>query len=587
MGEESRSVAGIAALSEPNTPSPLEAGVAHHRARRFAEAAEEYERVLRQQPDHPDALHLLGLVSHQMGQSDRGIHLIRRAIAANPNVAEYHANLAGIYADVRRFGDAADVMQHALALKPDDVRLRARLSACLTQQGIWLIEHDRPADALPPLERAVSLTPDAFDAIANIGIALTRLKRYEEAIPHYQRALALKPDLALIHTNLGAALLPLGRISEAVAAHRRACTLRPGWMPALRNLAIALGQFNQFDEALQRLDEVLRVQPDDAAALFNRGMLRISRGDLPGGWADLEARFRVPEIKNQQTFPQPRWTRNSPAAGTVLVHAEAGLGDTLQFVRYLPEIAARGAKVILQCERSLTRLLAHSFPGVHVVPRGTALPKFDTHLPIMSLPYVFGTTLQTIPQQAPYLAVPPENGAKWQHRLGPRGEEQALRVGVVWAGNPAHYNDLQRSIPCNLLLPTLARVPGVQLFSLQKGSGADQLEAVRKNVDIVDLAPELDDFADTAAAIERLDAVITVDTSIAHLAGALAKAVWMLLPMPSEFRWMHDRVDSPWYPTMRLFRQSSTGDWKSLLENVATELTRFSSASRPAANPRR
>jgi tetratricopeptide (TPR) repeat protein len=573
-------------VAEEITTARLRAAVTHHQAGRIHEAAALYAAVLADQPHNADALHLLGLAKHQTGDSDQGIDLIRQAIRLNPSAQEFHANLAGVFAAMKRLPEAVESMRRAASLRPNELAIQWGLAKYLVRLGVSLIDQDCPAEALAVLEEAVRAKPDFAEALANAGVALLRLKRYDRAVQQFQQALALKPNIAAVHTNLGAALLALGRVEEAVAAHRRACALKPDWLAAKTNLAIALAQVGESDEALALHDEVLRTQPENPTALFNRGVIRLSRGDFTGGWADYEARFRVAELKGQQSFPQPRWSNivGDVSGKTILVHAEQGLGDTVQFVRYVPQIIARGANLIVQCDPLLLRLLSHSLPGAQVVPRGHPLPAFDLHVPVMSLPHAFGTTLKTIPSQVPYLTAPPACVEKLSRRLGPRGGT-ALGVGLVWSGNPGHYNDHNRSIPFATLIGGLAHVPGVRWFSLQKGPGAEQLSPLQSRFDVTDLAPDLDDLADSAAAIGLLDVIVSVDTSIAHLAGALGAATWTLLPTPPDFRWMTGRDDSPWYPTMRLFRQPRAGDWDAVIESVAAQLAREAERLARAENP--
>lgn len=556
--------------------SELERAAAAHRAGQFADAAAAYESVLAREPNHPDALHLLGLAKHQSGDSDRGIELIQRAVELNPHAADFHANLAGIFSARGRLSDAVASMQRASGLRPGDERLQRRLGQHLTRLGVERLDQDRLADAAATLERAVAIRPDAADALGNLGLALARMKHYGPAIERYRQALAIDPDVAEVHTNLGAAYLAIGRPDEAAAAHRRALELRPNWPAATANLAIALGQLAQTDEALALHESVLRENPNDATSLFNRGLIRLARGDFLYGWRDYEARFRVPELKGQRTFAQPRWNGEDIAGRTLLVHAEQGLGDAIQFARYVLMLVERGARVILLCDPLLARLMRTSFPDVQVVPNGETFPPFDLHVPIMSLPFAFGTTLETIPMQTPYLKVPADVGAKFAD-LFDDGEH--LHVGFVWSGNPGHYNDRNRSIPLERVLHSIPDDPRFILYSLQKGPGAEQLASARRP--LTDLAPRLTDLADSAAAIQMLDLVITVDTSIAHLAGAVAADTWTLLPEPADFRWLIAREDSPWYYTMRLFRQRRAGDWDEVLRRVGNELASLARLGKP------
>lgn len=552
-------------MSDATVQSRLQTGLTHHQAGRFTEAASEYQAVLRSDPHNPDALHLLGLIKHQAGDNARAIELITQAIERQPQSAEFCANLGRIYSLTGRMPEAVHWMARAYDLQPNSEQLRKRLVNYLAVLGTNLVNENRAVDALQPLEHAVQLQPNHAEAVANLGLALLRLKRYEQAVERFQHALALRPDLAAIHTNLGGALLALGRAKEAVAAHRRACELAPTWLASKCNLALALAQLSEDDEALGLHEEVLREQPDSPNSLFARGVLRLRRGDFKGGWPDYEARFRVPELKGQQSFPHPQWYGEQARDKTLLVYAEQGLGDVIQFVRYLPGVLARCGRVILQCQDALARWMQFNFPGVQVVRRGEPLPDFDLRVPIMSLPLAFGSTLETIPCKVPYLATPLRTQLP---------ASDFPRVGVVWAGHPGHYNDCNRSIAINQFLPPLLQVPNAQIISLQKHRPVEEFLPFKDRAG--DLSGTLNDLADAAGAIQALDLVITVDTSIAHLAGALGAKTWTLLAEPADFRWMIDRLDSPWYPTMRLFRQTRPGNWQSVMQNVAAELARFS-----------
>lgn len=566
-------------VNDASLQNMLERAVALHRAGRLPEAGAMYEAVLARDVENPDALNLLGLVRHKLGDSHAGVALIRRAIARNPNGVSYHVNLAGILVALDQLPEAVASLERAYALQPADATVLRQLATALTKLGVWQIEQDRPAEAAAALERALKLVPQSADALGNYGLALAKMKRHEEAVATYQRALAELPDSAEIHTNLGAAMQSLGRLDEAVAAQRRACELRPGWPMAMCNLAIALALQGKTEEALTWHEAVLRDHPDEPTALINRGVIRLARGEFTGGWRDYEARRRLPQLGPHLSFNQPRLTPADEVAGrTVLVHAEQGIGDTLQFARYVPLLAARGARVIFLCDApSLETLLRHSLVDAEYVPTMTSLPRFDAYISVLSLPWIFGTTIATIPSHVPYLSVPPDAKARWSSALDRGDGDDVLRVGIVWSGNPANFNDRNRSIPLSVLLRHLPSHPGVQYYSLQKGPAAGQLGSAPH---VVDVAQGLTDFADTAAAIAQLDLVITVDTSVAHLAGALGANVWTLLPEPADFRWLIGREDSPWYPTMRLFRQKRAGDWDDVLERAAAELVRLGGSRR-------
>ena len=330
-------------------------------------------------------------------------------------------------------------------LRAGDETMGKRLSQYLRKLAAQLIDQDRPADAVPVLEEAVTLQPDAADALANLGLALSRLKRNEEAVARYEQALALNGDIPELHTNLGAALLNLGRADDAANAHRRALQLRPDWHLAKTNLAIALAHLERTDEALELHEAVLRDHPDDPNALFNRGLIRLSRGDFAGGWRDYEAQIARPGTQRASLVLAAAVERGG--SGRQNDPHSRGTGarrhDPVRPLRAAP--ARARANVVVQCDALLTRLLRNSFPAITVVARGEPLPAFDAHVPVMSLPHVFGTTLETVPRDVPYLAAPETTIDAWRRRI--RNEEATFRVGLVWAGNAGHYNDRNRSIP--------------------------------------------------------------------------------------------------------------------------------------------
>lgn len=352
------------------------------------------------------------------------------------------------------------------------------------------------------------------------------------------------------------------------AAYRRALALQPQHVGALTNLGRAFQKQAQPQEAIVCFERALALKPDLPEAHWGLATQRLLLGDFARGWEEYEHRWALPENQGlRREFAAPRWDGDDIAGRTILLHVEQGIGDTLQFVRYAPLLARRGARVIVLCQPPLKRLLME-MDDISVVADGEPLPGFDLHLPLMSLPRLFGTTLATIPADVPYLRTDPVDVRAWNGRLG--GKDQ-FKIGLVWAGNRRHLNDRNRSCTLEALAP-LAAVPGIRLYNLQKGEAATEIRNAPTNMDFVDLNGELVDFADTAAVITCLDLVITVDTAVAHLAGALARPAWLLLPFAPDWRWMLAREDSPWYPSLRLFRQNQAGDWGGVLTAVINAL---------------
>jgi len=397
------------------------------------------------------------------------------------------------------------------------------------------------------------------------------LKRFEEALSVFDRALLRSPDQAELSCNKANALRALGNFDEALACYDQAIALKPDYAEAHNNRGICFDEVMRMSEALFSYRSALAFRPDYAEAHWNFAINRLRAGDLKTGWAESEWRWKCPALQlRQRDFDQPLWLGAEPIEDKILLlHDDQGLGDVIQFLRYVPLVAARGAQVFLEVDRTL-RELCSGLKGVsQIISKGEALPAFDFHCPLSSLPLAFGTTLKTIPSVTPYLSAG-DNGMVWKERLG---SINSPRVGLVWAGNPNHRNDHNRSIPLETLLPLLD--VEAQFFSLQKEVRSRDQAVLRERKEIIDLGNELGSFAETAAVIQNLDLLIAVDTSVAHLAGALGRPVWIFLPYVPDWRWLLMRSDSPWYPTARLFRQSETRDWQSVVHQVSVALQVF------------
>jgi Flp pilus assembly protein TadD len=402
----------------------------------------------------------------------------------------------------------------------------------------------------------------------HLGALLQQQRDWEGAAASFRRSLALDPRSADAHAGLGGVLYQRGERQAAEEILRRALELDPNHAHAHSSLGVALTARCLLAEAMAALDKAVALRPEDGTCRWNRAVPLLLSGNFEDGWPEFEWRLRLPGATPTQ-FPQPRWNGDDLAGKTLLLHAEQGLGDTIQFCRYLPEVLATGGRVLLGVQPSLKRLMGSltGVEGSQVLTDGDALPAFDVHCPLLSLPGLFGTRLDTIPADIPYLAAEADRVEVFNNKIGNDG----FKVGLVWAGNPRLKNDRSRTIPL-AGFRRLAGLPDVRCFSLQKDKrpGDEQLLAAWPGV--TDLAPDLQDFADTAAAIEALDLVISVDTSVAHLAGALGRPVWVLLPFAPDWRWLLHREDSPWYPTMRLFRQSEARSWPEVLAVVEEAL---------------
>lgn len=472
--------------------------------------------------------------------------------------------------------------------------------------GLLNLQRRRPVEALRYLSQALKINSGSADAMSNLGLALHAAGRLEEATASFHNALRLAPGHPEILYNLGNACLELGRIDEALASFDDALAKNPSHAGALVNRGNTLLRFNRPAEAISSYDKALAVLPGHPQILTNRGhalrrldrplkaladfeaalisgpefpeahfetaMTRLTLGDFDAGWKAYEWRWKTAAFASQRRqFKAPLWLGDAPVSGkTILLHAEQGFGDTVQFIRYAPLLASRGAKVICEVQPELQSLLSQ-LEGIDIVAEGETLPPFDLHCPLLSLPLAFGTMVETIPAPVPYLAASAERLAHWRDRL----PEGLPRAGFVWSGSVSHKNDSNRSIPL-ARLAALFEDPQFRCFSLQTELREADGEVLRRLPNLVHLGNELRDFADTAAVISLLDVVISVDTSVAHLAGALGKSVVILLPHAADFRWMRNRDDTPWYPTAKLFRQPGFGDWDSVIARLGDELRRMS-----------
>lgn len=435
----------------------------------------------------------------------------------------------------------------------------ARELYCL---GISLLQLDKVREAAFQFNKALFLSPDYADAALALGHCLHLQKNYPEALAVYDLLLTASPRLTSAWNNRATTLLEMCRYDEAAASFSRALEL----VPAMHDAAVALATCHQalgrVNEALLTCEAVLAADPQHAEAHWNRSLLLLLDGRFREGWREYEWRWRKRGFTSpRRYFPQPRW-EGEPAAGrTILIHAEQGFGDTLQFCRYIPLVAARGMRVIFECHPPLAPLMKSMICPVEVVAMGQPLPAFDLHLPLLSLPMVFDTTAETIPGRTPYLAAPVDRRGQWQSPVTASG---SVKVGLCWAGKG--YPDPLRSCPVELLAP-LEEIEAVEWYSLQVGWERPL------PLPMINLTGHIRDFADTAALIAQLDLVITVDTAVAHLAGALGKPVWVMLPHAPDWRWMLGREDSPWYPTMRLLRQSRPGFWGDVVHQAAQQLS--------------
>ncbi|MBD2069380.1 tetratricopeptide repeat protein [Leptolyngbya sp. FACHB-671] len=548
-------------------------GVAHRAQGQFDLAIAHYQQALALKPSYPEVHNNLGNLFRQTGDLEQAIAHYQQAISLAPRYAEAHNNLGMVRQDQGEFEQAIAHYQQALTLKPNNADIHNNLGNAL--QGLKKFEA-----AIACYQKALALQPENFTFYNNLGAALQELGQLTKSVQVYRQALTLKPDYVDAHYNLGNTLKDLKKLDECVTCYRQAIALKPDYADAYNNLGLALCEQGKIAESVAAYQQAISLQPDYADAHLNRGLSLLLAGELAQGFEEYEWRWQVkgPNFKSLPAFTQPMWDGSYLNGKTILLHTEQGFGDTIQFIRYAPLIAERGGRVIVECQEALIRLL-QTVPEINqVIAKGTPLPEFHVHAPLLSLPHIFGTTLNTIPAQIPYLKAP----ASDLHLDAP---PDRFKVGIVWAGSPDHRSDRDRSCSLNQFVKLL-EVPNVQLYSLQKGARTADLTQLPNASTIEDLSPQLKDFADTAAAMMQLDLIITVDTSVGHLAGALGRPVWVLLSFAADWRWMCDRSDSPWYPTLRLFRQPTPGDWDSVLtETIQTLKTKTLRPQSPTPDP--
>jgi len=469
--------------------------------------------------------------------------------------------LAQQHRDAGRFREAETIYREILAQRPDHAESHHQLGLLAYQEG-------HHAAALEPLRQAIALRPETWNFHTNLGAALAALERWDEAVAAYRRALELRPDRAETYNNIGIVYREQEKLDPALTALDHAIALEPERAECHTNRGAVLERLRLFEAAAAAHRRAIQLNPGFAEAHFNLATSLLVQGQLAEGWREYEWRWQCQGFQTRPSpYPEPLWDGGDPTGRTILLRSEQGFGDTVQFARYAPLVSRRGARVVLGCPAALRSLL-RSVPGVaEVVTDGMKLPRLDFQIPLMSLPRVFGTAVETIPGDVPYVVADPRERERWRESLAPAAS--TLKVGLAWAGHPQNRNDRRRSIPLRVFAP-LAAVPGVTLHSLQGGEAARQIDDAP--LPIVDHHAERHDFAALAGLIVNLDLVISVDTVTAHLAGALGRPVWTLLAFSPDWRWLVGRDDSPWYPSMRLFRQTSAGDWAGVMTRVAAEL---------------
>ena len=528
-----------------------------------------YKTVLDLSPGRSEVYYSLGLLLKVCGDMESALEFYKRAAELFPETSDSHFNLAKTLYEAGRPAESLLCYQRVLALNPDDAETHNCVARILHERGDLGL-------ARQSYLRALHLCPDFPEALSNLGALQMDAGEFKTAQALLRRAIAVKPDLMNAYCNLGSLLTKQGDALGAVEAFRKVLMKNPRDVTTLSNLGCTLDALGDSDGAASCFRMALEVEPTSSLARFNLSSHILLAGDFAEGWREYEQRWEVRQFAGKrEPFAQPQWQGEPILGSRIYVYAEQGLGDTLHFVRYVPKLVELGAEVVLEVQPLLYSLLRDMGPAVRVVPKRERPQDVDWHCPLLSLAGVFRTDLGNMPAAVPYLHAEPGKKETWSRRLATVG----LRVGLVWTGNPEHTRDRLRSIPI-AHFGRLTEVKGSTFYSLQKGLTAKQWDDVAAATrDLTDLGLELEDFTDTAAIVANLDLVITVDTSVAHLAGAMGKPVWILLPHAPDWRWLKDRTDSPWYPTARLFRQTVAGRWGDVLDRVAADLQQLAAAA--------
>ncbi|MBF0173027.1 MAG: tetratricopeptide repeat protein [Magnetococcales bacterium] len=547
-------------------------------------------------PDFPEACNNLGHLLMAQGRHSEAVSCLQRAIAIKPDFVAAHYNLGNAFKELGRWEPALASYAHALRLQPDfpeaclntgsiyhlrgalteaqhwyrrALNLRKAYPDALTNLGMILQSRGQFTEAIEHYRQALLFRPNNPEALSRWGIALQDMGNLTEAIEKYRQALVLRPQYAEVLSHLGGALLGLEQLTEAVATLERSLAIRPRFPAALANLGSALHKQGRLAEALGWFRKAEEVDPHFAEARFGAGLIHLLQGDYASGFAQYEWRWNTKGFQ-PHGHTQPQWDGSPLSGGTLLVHCEQGMGDSIQWIRFLPALKERGATVVLYCPAPLQRLFSRVRAVDLVVTQRERIPHCAFQIPLMSLAGVLGTTLETLPKPLPDIAVDPVERQRWTDRLADR---PGLKVGLVWRGNPRFKNDHIRSMTA-ASMAALTRVAGCFFVGLQVDGTEEERALLSGQGNFIDLGKELGDFADTAAVVASLDLVIAVDTAVLHLAGSLGRPTWGLLPFVPDWRWLLDRSDSPWYPTVRLFRQEQPGSWPSVMEAVCNRLER-------------
>ena len=523
-------------------------------------AIAQYEKAIAMQPRFAEAHRNLGNVFKQMGRRDQAIRSYQTFIQIQPEALETYCVLGGLLRSQGRLKEAAEQLKRGLVLQPNHAEILALL-------GLLYLDLKHWHEAAACLQKVLQVHPEHPQALSNLGIAYQELGRLEDAVVCLQKAAHIQPRLGAAFSNWGLALQKLGRHGEAVEQLQRALEIDPNDCGSLANLGFVHQELGQTDVALELYHRALALDPNFAEAHFGKGLAHLLLGDFTTGWQQYEWRWKKMDF-TPHGRPEPLWDGSDLQGKSILLHCEQGFGDSIQFIRFAPLLQRRGARVVVLCPQPLEKLF-QSAEGVDFVTSCVEnLWPCAFQVPLMSLPGLLGIQLDTLPARVPYLFAR-ANHNRFLNEAGGR-----IRIGLVWRGNPGHKNDRNRSIDVQHLLSLLA-MDGCLFYGFQRDVRQEEREMLEKHDNFIDLGPRLNDFSDTAAALAELDLVLAVDTALVHVAGAMAKPTWVMLPFVPDWRWLLGRQDSPWYPTVRLFRQKKPGDWQGVVEHVKTELHRI------------
>jgi tetratricopeptide (TPR) repeat protein len=520
--------------------------------------------VLKIEPQSPRALFLLGLIFHEINEIDKAITFYRKAVLSDRDLVGAYYNLGSIFQEKGEPEEAMAYYRKVLDIDPN-------FADAWNGSGILFYERGQLEEAITYYQKAIEIDPQFVDAYYNLGKALQSKGEPDKAITNYQKALRLNPNSPEVLNNLGYCLQEKGQSAEALRYFQKAVDLDPDFAEAYYNLALYHQDRNLIEKALEHYKKAIELKPYFVGAHWNMACALLLSGNFELGWKEYEWRWKLKGHRGYR-ISRPRWDGSDISGRTILLHAEQGFGDAIQFVRYAPLVAERGARVILQCPEELAALFKRVHGVEKVIADGGQLPEIDLHCPLLSLPLVFGTTLGNIPVEIPYITADPPVALKWREKL--QQDDSRLKIGLVWAGRIKEERERPRSSSLDLF-SSLSSINEITFYSLQKGEGAEQAKTPPKGMRLTDFTGDIGDFSDTAAFIENLDLVISIDTAVAHLAGALGKPVWTLVPHVPDWRWLLNRDDSPWYPTMRLFRQPSHGEWGAIIHYIGRELEKL------------